>query len=370
MTNMNFTLSAEQLTAIDKINSWLKQSGNKRVFQLRGAAGTGKTTLARHAAELVGGDVAFCAYTGKAAAVMRRNGCENATTLHSLIYVPKWRSDGSVRYVRNDMSALADADLIVVDEVSMIDSTLAVDLLAFRRPVLVLGDPAQLPPPAGRGFFTQLPADVELLEIHRQARGNPVIELATLVREGGCMSPGEYGEGRIFASGAMPLDELLSADQVLVGRNETRRGVNAILREALGRKGPLPEVGDRLVCTRNDHNMGIFNGATYRVAEVRLPSRGEVIDLRIVADDAPMEEPFSVTVHQTCFLAGPEELDWQAARNTQRFDYGYALTVHKAQGSQWESVCVIDEGDCFGCEAQRWRYTALTRASRKVIWQL
>ena len=176
----------EQDRALKAVDRWLSK-GDAQVFRLFGYAGAGKTTLARHFAEHVGGEVAFAAFTGKAAHVMRAKGCVGATTIHSLIYRPDTDDDGAEApsfTLRRDAPA-SKADLIVIDECSMVDEELGRDLLSFGAPVLVLGDPAQLPPVKGGGFFTDADPDFMLTEIHRQAADNPIIRLSMNIREGG-----------------------------------------------------------------------------------------------------------------------------------------------------------------------------------------
>ncbi|MEO8669294.1 MAG: AAA family ATPase, partial [Bauldia sp.] len=166
--------SPKQDDALRAVSSWLK-SGGTQVFRLFGYAGTGKTTLARHIAEDAGGDVCFAAFTGKAAHVMRRKGCTGAGTIHSLIYRMRGEDEDGPTFVLNDDSAAGKAALIVIDECSMVDADIGRDLLSFGAPVLVLGDPAQLPPIAGGGFFTESEPDSMLTEVHRQAADDPII---------------------------------------------------------------------------------------------------------------------------------------------------------------------------------------------------
>src|SRR3954453_15882830 len=183
-------LSPQQDDALQAVSRWMK-AGRPQVFRLFGYAGTGKTTLARQIAEAVDGDVLFAAFTGKAAQVMRNKGCANARTIHSLIYRPRGEKPeaetGEMQpaFSLNRASAVGKAKLIVVDECSMVDEALGRDLLSFGTPVLVLGDPGQLPPISGGGYFTNAEPDVVLTEVHRQARDNPIVQLAQTVREGG-----------------------------------------------------------------------------------------------------------------------------------------------------------------------------------------
>src|SRR3954467_1053695 len=189
--------SPEQDRALKTVSRWI-ESGDGQVFRLFGYAGTGKTTLARHLAEHIDGEVAFGAFTGKAALVMRAKGCKDARTIHGLIYRPRDMESEEPTFVLNEDSAASNASLIVIDECSMVDEELGRDLLSFGKPVLVLGDPAQLPPVKGGGFFTEAEPDVMLTEVHRQATDNPIIRLSMIVREGGRLPYGAHGESRIL----------------------------------------------------------------------------------------------------------------------------------------------------------------------------
>ncbi len=146
--------SPEQDAALKAVASWLK-SGENQVFRLFGYAGTGKTTLARTFAEGIDGEVAFGAFTGKAALVLRHKGCGNATTIHSMIYRAREAETETPSFELKTEGVASKADLIIIDECSMVDADLGRDLLSFGTPVLVLGDPAQLPPVKGGGFFTE-----------------------------------------------------------------------------------------------------------------------------------------------------------------------------------------------------------------------
>lgn len=377
--------SHQQAAALDAADRWHAEclseiNGGMRlsrpVFRLFGYAGTGKSTLARHLAEQTGAKTRYAAYTGKAAMVMQRNGCEGASTIHSAIYSTEIDEvTGNATYTWNAKGPFEDAGLIVLDECSMIDAKIGAEVLAYGRPVLVLGDPAQLPPVSkedgnAAGFFTEAEPDVMLTEIHRQAADNPIIRLATDVREGRPLRPGQYGDSLVIYRRDLRQRMAMEADQLLVGKNITKDGYNAKIRKALGRNSNLPEIGDRLVCIRNDKQKNILNGEIFEVAEtgkrkMEYPAKGEIF-LTVQSLEVPSKDPVRVTVRTECFTGRIKDVPFQALRGTQLFDFGYALTVHKAQGSQWDNVLLFDESSTFGPEASRWLYTGLTRAAQKI----
>lgn len=362
-----FAFGPQQGTALRRVSHWFKhESRTQQVFRLFGFAGTGKTTLAKHLAAEIGGQVCFAAFTGKASLMLRSCGCEDASTIHSAMYKTRTAPDGSVRFILNRNGVAAKAKLIVIDECSMVDEEIGQDLLSFGVPILVLGDPAQLPPVKSAGFFTEVDApDVMLTEIHRQAKDNPIIRLATAVREGRPLPYGTFGTVEIGRRGERGPSDVVSADQIIVGRNATREAYNKALRTHLGRKSPYPEVGDKLVCLRNDNDLGIFNGGLFEVERMLRATRGKKIPMSIRSED---EETGTLTVNvlPQCFDGDISKVEWRRRREAQEFTYGYALTCHKAQGSQWDHVVAYDESDAFGAAASRWLYTAVTRASERL----
>ena len=358
-----------QDAALKAVAAWLKDkpgSGNApQIFRLFGYAGTGKTTLARHLAANIDGEAKFAAFTGKAALVMRAKGCSGASTIHSLIYRARESGEETPEFELWNDSPAANAALIVIDECSMVDAELGRDLLSFGVPVLVLGDPAQLPPVAGAGFFTDAEPDAMLTEVHRQAQGDPIVRLSMQVREGQRLIPGEYGLTSVVTRAAFDPQRALETDQILVGRNATRRAYNARLRERRGFADPLPLAGDKLVCLRNNRRKGLFNGGLWNVAQ-RPTTRRQILRLRLTPDEGFAGKGVRVSVRPECFTGKIESLDWPVRKKYEEFDYGYVLTVHKAQGSQWDDVVLFDESFAFPDSRERWLYTGITRAAKRL----
>lgn len=392
--------SPQQEAALEAVGKWMREDGLRTCFKLAGYAGTGKTTLARHLAEGASGKVYYASYTGKAAHVLRRRGVPNACTIHRLIYTPRDKCDARLVELRNALvtarsavpvdvekvktlevevgrekqnlrrpefmvnydSEIQGAALVVVDEYSMVSRLVGTDLMSFGVPVLALGDPGQLPPVRGDCYFAGEP-DCMLTEIRRQAEENPVIAMSKTVREGGQLRLGQYGESRVVSRSRLPDGELdrllLDADQVLVGTNATRRLVNQTMRRLLGREGSLPSRGDKLVCLRNSHDEGLLNGQIWEVTSASSP--GRMLRLRLRNDDGDRVE---CVAHQAHFLGKADDLDPLTLRQSNEFDFGYALTVHKAQGSEWDKVLLFDEWH-FNDRA-RWLYTGITRAAESI----
>jgi exodeoxyribonuclease-5 len=400
--------SPQQDQALNAVREWLA-NGDEQVFHLFGYAGTGKTTLAKHLAEGVNGTVLFAAFTGKAAYVLQTKGCPGATTIHSLIYHSRDKGKAQLQdmerqlqalinelteegqdpeksdrvkdlrkmvekereaikqpfFVLNPDSEVRQAKLVIIDECSMVDARMGADLLSFGVKVLVLGDPAQLPPVGGAGYFTEnVRPNVMLEEIHRQAEESPIIRMATQVRKEQPLSLGDFGNDcRVIAGEKIDPDLALSFDQILVGKNKTRFATNRRVRTLKGVTDPYPVQGDRLVCLRNDHDAGLLNGAIFGVVSV-----SGVMDEKVMMDIVPEGQNFaqSVMAHEHYFLGKGDDLPWFERKEAQEFDYGYALTVHKSQGSQWDSVLLFDESFCFRKDRWRWLYTGITRAAEKL----
>jgi exodeoxyribonuclease-5 len=241
----------------------------------------------------------------------------------------------------------------------MVDKIMGQDLESFGIPILVLGDPAQLPPVKGGGYFTDQEPDVMLEEIHRQAADSRVLRIATRVRQGKGLGDEDH-----IAKGVLKIEDLAEFDQVLVGTNKSRRAINIKMREHLGRQGNYPEISDRLICTRNDGETGLLNGSQWIVKDVFYDNDTDFLAMTIQSVDE--EGTFlNIDAHPHPFRG--EEIPYWSMRDAQCFEYAYAMTVHKSQGSQFDTVCVVDESRCFPAHQRRaWLYTGITRAAKEV----
>jgi exodeoxyribonuclease-5 len=372
--------SPQQQAALKAVTEWFGDANSPQIFRLFGYAGTGKTTLALAIAEAVEqlvkaeqghttDAVLFAAFTGKAALVMQSKGCRGASTIHSLIYSLDEDSAGPPKFILNEASKLADAKLLIIDECSMVGAELANDVLQFGVKVLVLGDPAQLPPVEDAGYFTNAHPDAMLSEVHRQAEGNPIIRLSMDIRNGASLAYGDHGACKVvpWRAGSLTPEDVLGADQLLVGLNATRTATNDRVRKLKKLERETPLIGEKLVCLKNDRSKYLFNGGLWRVTKLR-KFNPAIVRMVVEPDDAgEARRSVEVKVHPAFFNGTEKQLTWDQLKETQQMTFGYALTVHKAQGSQWNNVILFDESRSFRSDSQRWLYTGVTRAAEKLV---
>lgn len=390
--------SPQQKQAHDQVKTWLADPQDQ-IFRLFGYAGTGKTTIAKVLTDEVEGGVYFMTFTGKAALVLRDKGCPGATTIHSMIYTPKIKSMSHLAALQrqkreltdpgiladieykigkekenlrhpafnlNLQSPIADAKLIVLDEVSMVGNQIGSDLVTFGVPILALGDPAQLPPVGDGGYFTNQEPDALLTEIHRQAEGSPIIHLATEVRNGRMLKQGTYGESMVIAKGVHKIADMVKYDQIIVGKNETRRVINNEVRKYKGINQHLPMTGEMLICLKNDKETGLLNGSQWEVQSCEVVDE-DMLCMNIRAPGNSEDNyAFEVMAWRHYFEGREKDIAPYSMMEAQHFDFGYAITCHKSQGSQYGSVVVVDESQCFRQDARKWLYTAITRAADRI----
>jgi exodeoxyribonuclease-5 len=285
------------------------------------------------------------------------------------------------RFRLNPDSILKDARLLILDECSMVGKKLGEDVLSFRKKVLVLGDPAQLPPVMGSGFFTGRNPNRLLTEIHRQAADSSVIRLATAIRHGKRIDPEDYSDDgvRILDRKEIRIPEIAdmvqNGAQVLCGKNRTRRTINLRIRKKLGFDGAFPKSGEKLVVLRNDSELGVLNGVVCLAASDAIPDVDD--DCHMVRLDYEGRLIPMTPLDRGPFLIyrDPSIEEWWSPginRHMLQADWGYAITVHKAQGSEWDDVILRDDGFGLWKNAgdlrKQWLYTAVTRAAERFVW--
>lgn len=366
--------SPQQDAALKQIKRWALDRTAPQVMRVFGYAGSGKTTMAKEIAASVSGDVLYMTFTGKAALVLRKKGCAGACTIHSAIYKPEEDPlTGHTEFKLNLDSPVASAAMVVVDEVSMVGDDIGRDLLSFGTKVLVLGDPFQLPPIKGEGFFTAQQPDVTLTEIHRQAQDNPIIRMSMDIREGRGLKHGSYGDSLVVSRSEVGRDwlqeQVMLADQLLCGTNNSRQTFNRRVRELRGIAGQpeawMPTEGEKLVCLKNNRTKGLLNGGLWSVNKVGVKGRKMVMQVASLDDPAAIV-PVDVETPFQFFQGTEKEMDWRERKQADEFCHGYALTVHKSQGSAWDDVLLFDESHVFRDTWAQWLYTGVTRAAETV----
>ena len=380
---MDIELSPKQKKTLESILDWYR-SKKSQYITLGGYAGTGKTSLLGHLntrlhKEYEGISIAYCSFTGKASVVLKKKLQETKSllpsdfvgTIHRLIYKAVVDDNDNVIGWEKISADMFNYDLIIVDEASMVSEEIWNDLLSFQRPILAVGDHGQLPPVEGKFNLMSAPM-LRLEEIYRQEKGNPIIVVSELARKYGEIpimdfSPyvrklsREDSDTQEFLS-----DHLSSYDQnsmVLVGYNNTRVKLNSGIRQYLEFDSPIPQVEDRVICLRNNAELGIFNGmlgTLYGIKKIDVDGMIEFYDVDIQFDGE--QDMFHGNISVSQF--GKSETLRDVARDINLFDFGYALTVHKSQGSQAEKVILFEErfSQMSDDMWRRWLYTGVTRA--------
>ena len=373
-----------------------------------GLAGTGKTFLISVLRQELYSNwkhlkIAFATFTGKACSVLQVKLQENnsifhndsCSTIHKLMYVPEFGYDKKsktkviTKWVRRKE---LDCNLIIIDEASMVNKILWNDLLEYGVPIVAVGDHGQLPP-VGDNFNLMERPKYLLTEIKRQALENPIIRLSQDVRNGKEIPIGPYDKNNPSAAfnfkwKSKSCDELwdkvdFSGDDIITicGTNDTRVHVNDMIRRKLGYKLQEPYPGERVIFLKNNYNSKVLNGMLGKVLFLLYEAKN-VYNMTIQPDD--YENPFAGLVYNGCF--GKEKYDdfhtelqnYKYAKIIKKSEYGsidvcdfgYCITTHKSQGSEFSKVICFDEKDRFGNDEmfrRRWLYTAVTRAKDKLF---
>ena len=370
---------------------------NEKYVVIGGYAGTGKSTLVKFIIEALNVEpskVAYATFTGKAAEVLRKKGNANAMTLHRLLYESIPKPGGG--FIRKPKLQL-DYNVIVVDEVSMVPKSMIDMLLHHRVYIIFLGDPFQLPQIDKNETHTLLDnPHIFLDQVMRQAAESEIIQLTMKTRNGEKIDVMNGKEGNIVPRASLVTGHLTWADQIICATNISRISLNNQMREILGYSG-LPQDGEKMICLRNywedfseDGSSSLVNGMTgiiknpfesFRMAPMYVKMKNHKMDIiqgDFISDDGKTFN--SVEMDKGMITTGEFSLDWRETyalgklKNKigdiipREFTFGYAITCHKSQGSEWDKVLVIEENFPFDKkEHARWLYTACTRAASRLV---
>ena len=364
---------------------------------ISGYAGSGKSTLVRFIIEALDVEekkVCYCAFTGKAAEVLRKKGNQNVCTLHKLLYEHIPRPAGG--WFRKPKPRI-DYDIVVVDEISMAPKSLIDLLFEHKVYVICLGDPFQLPPidKDEDNHLLDHP-HVFLDEIMRQAQESEIIRLTMQIRNQESIDFFNGQEVKVMSYDQLNTGVLLWGDQILTGTNAKRLAINNQVRGLLGKTGG-PVDGDKVICLRNYWDTTSLNGdalvngtigtlqnsfQTWR--EIPRFVNSDIRRFDVLIGDIVVPETqdiYSMTeMDHQMIITGKKCCDWRLSYKLgklrpkygeivpKEFTYAYAITCHKSQGSEWDKVLVLEEKFPFDkVEHARWLYTAATRASNKLV---
>ena len=382
-------LSKDQQKSLNVLYEFVSENKTlKKHITLGGYAGTGKTTLIaelRNKLEKANPKikVAFCAFTGKAVQVLKNKLTlgnaiykrDSISTIHSLIYRTIEDDRGAVLgWIKKEIEEL-DFDLIIVDEASMIDSKIWQDLNYYEIPIIAVGDHGQLPPISG-GFNLMDKPELKLENIHRQAENNPIIKVSILAREEGKI-PYQKWDKKVFkitnAEAFEYYDDLFSSYNqdllILCNFNNTRLRLNQAVRKYKDFEEQTPMRNDRVICLRNNHEKYIYNGMQGFIKNIK--TKNELAyEVEIEMDG--LDKIYSGLISKDQFNSPTTLNNINRSYKTQGldlFDFGYALTVHKAQGSQAKKVVLFEERTKHQSDDdfRRWLYTAVTRAEEELL---
>ncbi len=378
-------LSADQQNAIATLLQWYNNPKKTPFITLGGYAGTGKTTvisILRNQLSSIDKNitVSFCSYTGKATRVLANRlkdnnsiyAADTVSTIHSLIYTALV-DDTTQEVIGWDKKQVLNTNLIIVDEASMVDEQIWRDLLSYGTPIIAVGDHGQLPP-INSSFNLMENPNLKLEQIHRQAENNPIIELSIIARTTGEIPVGKFGPNikkfmRNDIDASESITELLQNYRddtiILCGFNTTRVKLNKYVRSSMGFESALPEPKDRVICLKNNRKQNIFNGMLGKVLY-----SNDIFDfaLEIGIKMDYEDDTYEGKVLKEQF-GSKETLTKLANKELDLFDFGYALTVHKSQGSQSKRVILFEERAQAMDDAmwKKWLYTAVTRAEEELF---
>jgi exodeoxyribonuclease-5 len=345
-------LTEEQNCVIQYIK---KNILHKKYITLGGYAGTGKSTCLTYLTKQFS-NFPVCAFTGKAANVLRKKGIV-ANTIHSTIYNVELDHHGNPRFKLKKYHQLGpNVGGFLVDEASMISKELMDDLLSFHLPIVFLGDHGQLEPIGGSHNLMQNP-DCKLETIHRNA--NSIAKFASFLREGNsAINFPTNDRVKLIAKKNIELEKVLYFDQVICAYNKTRLAVNTQIRKLFG-YDESPQKNDKIICLKNNRTFGVYNGMMGNIISLNKKNM-----LHFETDDG-----MKITIPIDKKQFGKEKILESANENKDLgyFDFGYCITCHKAQGDEWDQVLVIEE-KCSMWDHSRWAYTAASRAKELLFW--
>ena len=366
---------------------------SEQVFQYAGFAGTGKSSVLfeiERQLKIPRHRIATMAYTGAAAIVLRMKGIMNASTIHSWLYRPVEdilldingkpqineyfnRPKFSLRF---EPKPLDNIDLIVIDEGGMVPYNMKNEIESRGIKIIVTGDLDQLPPVADKPAYLYDGKVYVLDEIMRHEMNSAKVYIADRIRKGLPIHKGFYGDVYVIDQDEFTDEMALYSNVVLSGKNSTRQYVNSHIRELLGYNSDLPSFGERLICRKNNWNLeidGISMANGLRGAVLNYPNIHGFDGKNYTIDFKPdfMSSFFPQLSCDYKYLKAPygnkDAIKYDKFSTGEKMEYGYGLTVHLSQGSQFNNVVYLEEYLSKDIQAKL-DNTAVTRAINNLIY--
>lgn len=383
-----------QIIAIDKAIDWYLNS-SEQVFQISGNPGTGKSVVLNEIINRLGiprNRIAPMAFTGAASVIMKLKGLENAGTIHSWLYdivsEPLFNKDGTPMmdtYLNVQKTAisfkskdLSNIDLMVIDEAGSVPLSMKKDILSKNIKIIVAGDLDQLDPVADDPAFLY-DGEVNILnEIMRQAEGSGIVYLAQRAKKGLPIHNGYYGDMIVLSKEDVQPFMYTGADMVLCCKNKTKDSLTQHIRhKLLGISSSTPVYNDKMICRKNNINtvvggINLVNGLTGRVSNNPNVSGfdGKTFTIDLIPDIFPNLTFRGLKCDYKYLLADNEtkrNIKQYGMSSGELFDYGYAMTVHLAQGSQCMNGIYFEE--YLNAKINnKLNYTAITRFANSGIY--
>lgn len=385
-------LTDEQQSLVQDCYDWFYNK-NDLVFEFAGGPGTGKSFVLDFIIKYLGinrENIAPMAYTGAAAVNMRTKGLLNAGTIHSWIYhtTVSPKIDKAGNYIMDEYFnrpkegldfvpkiKLKNIKLIIIDEAYMVPFEMKKDIERFGIKIIACGDWNQLPPINSKpAYLTN--RNVHLLtKTMRQAEGSNIVRLAYSVLNGYPVSNGYYGDVLVINEEELTDQMIMSSDVIICSKNTTREYYNNKVRKLYGFTGKIPQYGERIICRSNNKyeiidDINLANGLIGSV--VNFPDvsgfDGKTFELSFQPD--LLSRPFNIKACYKYFIAThqqKEALKYDKYLEGEKFEFGYCITSHLSQGSQFNNVIVIEE-PMMGNINNRLSYVAITRARQRLIY--
>lgn len=364
--------TSQQKVFNDAIDWWRR--GTEQTFEISGPPGSGKSFLIDKivkALKIDSNRIAPMAYTGSAAINMRTKGMYSARTIFSWLYdfieVPVLNDKGEpildpvfnkpkfkMRFVPK--SYLPDIDLIIVDEAGMVPEEMRNIIDSMGIPVIAAGDIDQLPPVAGKSGYLTEPWKVhKLTEIMRQANDNTIVQFSQMLIKGIEIPHGKFKNVTVLYEDEINDNMIAQSDIVICGKNTTRDNINNHIRhDMFGFTNPTPNLGERLVCRKNNWQIesggiNLTNGLvgncitmigpdSFNQKDVtfKMSFKPDIIDSYFKDIDVDLR-------YMTSDKKGRDALLETNFSKGNKFEFGYAITTHMSQGSEFNRGMYFEE---------------------------